>query len=158
MSNLLTLYIMNKFILKSFSLILLSLSLVGCFGNSSTNPNQSYESKPNYEGYYRFDWGGRPLTLHLMNQDPDSDISRGTFELYGSTVSGTIRGKYFVQFGNVLVCSPSDHDLRPIFMNIKYHKAGSESGYLWWTKNDDPADIYDLSHESCCKYYYTRNN
>ena len=157
MSNLLTLYIMNKLILKSFSLILLSLSLVGCFGSSSTNPNQSYKSKPNYEGYYRFDWGGRPLTLHLMNQDPDSDISKGTFELYGSTVSGTIRGKYFVQGDNVLVCSPSELGLRPIFMNIKYHKAGSESGYLWWTNYDDPADIYDLSHDSCCRYHYTKN-
>lgn len=154
--NLLTLFIMNKFILISFSLILLSLGLVGCFGSSSTNEPRKTEPNPSYEGYYRFDWGGRPMTLHLMLEDPDSYTHKGIFELYGSTVSGKIRGSYFVG-GDILYCTPDELGLRNIYLNVRHDKAGSESGYLWWYDYNGPAKSYNTDHEYCCRYHYTKN-
>lgn len=156
MSNLLTLYIMNKFILKSFSFILLSLSLVGCFGSSSTNEPRKSERNPSYEGYYKFDWGGRSMTLHLMHEDPNNIYNEGIFELYGSTVSGTIRGSYLVADG-ILFCNPDELGLRRIYMNVRYDKAGSESGFLWWYDYPGPAESYNTGHEYCCRYHYTKN-
>ncbi len=142
---------MNKFILKSFSLILLSLSLVGCFGNEprKTEPN------PSYEGYYRFDWGGRPITLYLFNEDPDSKEHEGIFVLSNSSSGESFRGTYY-ESGDILYCNPDEWRYGVISMNFKYNKVGSESGYLWWFEDSAPARSYDTNHEYCFRYRYTK--
>ena len=96
------------------------------------------------------------MTLHLMHEDPNNIYNEGIFELYGSTVSGTIRGSYLVADG-ILFCNPDELGLRRIYMNVRYDKAGSESGFLWWYDYPGPAESYNTGHEYCCRYHYTKN-